>query len=271
MTRAILIKTLRDALFIGGLCGLGIFLLEMLFVIVMQDFIGEMEYLWINKEIFQRFARMLLGEELGEAITPTGLITIGFAHPLLFAMSWSFLLVVCTRVTVAEIEWGTADLLFTLPVNRREVYVSASIGWMVFAGPLFGVMLGGTFLGELIAPLDEPLAFDALVKLAVNFVALWLCIGCVTMCVASFSSRRGQAIGAVLVWLLLSFLLNFLSQYWSAIEDFSKIGLLYYYRPLPVIRTNAWPLVDIGILVALGAIAWTIGLVRFCRRDIPVA
>ena len=34
-------------------------------------------------------------------------------------------------VTVAEIEWGTADLLFSLPVTRSSIYISSTIGWMV--------------------------------------------------------------------------------------------------------------------------------------------
>ncbi len=271
MNRAVFAKAVRDALMMGLLVGLGIFFLEMLIVIVMEDFTEEMQYLWLNKPFFQRFARMLLGEELGGVMSATGLVSIGLAHPLLFAVTWAFALVMCTRVTVAELEWGTADLLFALPIPRSRIYVSASIGWMLYGLPMILLMLAGVYAGERIAPLNEPLEFAALSKLAVNYLAFWLCVGCVTMAVASFCTRRGVAVGIVLAWLLISFLLNYLAQFSSLMERLSFVGLLHYYKPLPVIRTNAWPLSDIGFLLALAAVSWTIGLIRFNRRDIPAA
>jgi len=64
-------------------------------------------------------------------------------------------------------------------------------------------------------------------------------------------------------------LLNFLGQFWSIAEQIALLGLLHYYRPLPIVRTGDWPVQDIAVLLGLGAVFWSAGLWRFTRRDIP--
>ena len=269
MNLGIIRKTTREALPLLVIMTLAIVLLESLLVGVIGDFSKELEYLWLRRPIFERFARMQLGADLGGAVTTTGLMTIGFAHPLMFAFTWVFLLTTCSRVIVGEIERGTADLLLTLPVSRGAVYTNVSVVWMAAGVPVSLAPLLGCGIGQTIFELPEPLDFSRLAILAANLFALYLAVGSATLFVSTLVSRRALAVAFVLAWLLASFLLNFLAQFWSLADGISALGVLRYYRPLPVVQTGDWPVHHIAVLLGLGAFFWGGGLWRFARRDIP--
>ncbi|MBU0637929.1 MAG: hypothetical protein KKB50_03625 [Planctomycetes bacterium] len=125
------------------------------------------------------------------------------------------------------------------------------------------------WLGERSFALWEPINLGRLSLLTVNLFALYLAIAGTTMFVSSLFSRRGTAIAVVMSGLLVSVLVNFLAQFWSAIEWVSFLGVLNYYRPLPVVRSGEWPVRDLIVLVLVGGAFWSAGLWRFSRRDIP--
>lgn len=271
MNRAIFFKTCRDSwpMLVG--VTLAICLLEFLFVAVAGHMEKELEYLWIQKPFFQDFAKTLLGGDLGGSFSSTGLLTLGFAHPILFTLCWTFLLTTCTRVIVGEIERGTSDLLLTLPVSRAKLYGSVSVVWLACGIPICSAIPLGSWIGESFLPLSEPVNFSRLMIVAVNFGAMYVAVGGFATCCSAFTSRRGMAVTITVVWLLSSFLLNFLAQFWTVAEWMSMVGVLHYYRPLPIVHTGDWPWRDIFILLGTGLAFWSAGLVLFRRRDIPAA
>lgn len=268
MNLGIIRKTTRDTLVLLLIVILGITAFEMLLVGMIGEFYEDSQ-LWLQKTFVQRFVKAMLGAELGVNAGAMGFVAIGFAHTLLYALTWALLLTTCSRVIAAEIEQGTADLLLTLPVSRASVYVSVSAVWIPAGVPVSLAVLLGTWIGASAFTLWEPLNYARLAILTVNLFALYLAIGSATMLVSSFLSRRAPAVAIVLACLLASFLLNFLGQFWSAFEHISFLGILRYYRPLPVVQTGDWPVRDIAVLLGLGAILWSAGLWRFARRDIP--
>jgi ABC-2 type transport system permease protein len=181
------------------------------------------------------------------------------------------MLTIGTGVIAGEVDRGTADLLLTLPVARRTVYVSTSVAWVLAAVLVSAAPLPGLWLGEHLCPLPEPLEFRRLWPVSVNFLALNLAVASVTMFVSSLLSRRGKAVGILLGALLASDLLNLLSQFWEAIQPLSFLCFAHYYRLLPVVRSGQLPLGDIGTLLTLAVSAWLLGLWHFCRRDIRAA
>jgi hypothetical protein len=129
--------------------------------------------------------------------------------------------------------------------------------------------LAGVWIGEMLAPLPDQLDYAPLFRLACNLFAIYVAIGALTLCVSSFTRRRGHAIAVVLGVLIASLFLNFLAQYWSAVDRVAFMSLLHYYRPLPIVRAGALPVADMGILAGVAVLAWLIGLWYFRRRDIP--
>jgi putative exporter of polyketide antibiotics len=271
MNLAISRKVARDSLILLIVCLCGISALEMLFVGALNEFIGDIAELWLHRSFFQRFARLLVGAEIGPGFTFTGMMTIGFAHPMLLTMLWAFVLTTCSRVLVGEIERGTADLVLTLPVRRSSYYASVSATWMLAGVPLVLAAWFGMFVARSLIPLKEPLDVAALARLLPNLYGVYFCTGCVTMMISGWVSRRGQAIAITLGWLLGSMLLSFLGQFWSVLEQLGAAGVMHYYKPLVALERGTWISADVITLLAAGLFFWLVGLVSFCRRDIPAA
>ncbi len=271
MSRAVLVKTLRDSAVLTALLTLAVIGLEVAIVRALLEFSKDLEDFrrWVELPLIRDLLRIVLGADLAGDLNPTIMSTFGLGHPLLWALSWTLLLTIVTGVVAGEIDRGTADLLLTLPVSRTAVYTSTSVAWVLAAVLVSFAPLLGLRLGELASPLSEPLRFGQLWPLSVNLLALNLCVAGVTMLVSSVVSRRALAIGIVLAALLASDLVNLLSQFWEAVRPFAFLGFLHYYRPLPVVRSGTLPWGDIVVLLAVGAVAWSAGLWYFRRRDIP--
>ena len=65
-----------------------------------------------------------------------------------------------------------------------------------------------------------------------------------------------------------SFLLNFLAQLWEPAHRLAPLSLLSYYKPAQILGSGNWPLGNMAILLAVGAISWIAALETFARRSI---
>lgn len=282
MIRAVVAKTFRDSRWMLLLLLAAILIFEVLFVFAIRNAATDVVKMWQKFPFVLRMMSALLGADLSRDISVTALVTIGFAHPFVYATTWAFLLTLGTRVVAAEIDRGTADLLLALPISRAGLYCAVSGVWLAWTIPISLAPWLGVTLGVSRFPLDEPLNHERLRLVVVNFAALYVCIGCLTMWASSAATRRGSAVGVMLGILLFSFVWNFLVALlpWgrevpTPIEgfriDLGWLGLLNYYRPLEIVRVGAVPWADLLTLLGIAAAAWIAGLVHFCRRDIPAA
>lgn len=269
MNRAVFLKTLRDTAWLLVLLTVASIVFEILFVRAMREFSAEMSHLWMQKPIIRRMVSMLVGADVAVNLTPTTLMAIGVAHPLLYAFHWIFVLTTCSRVIVGEIDRGTADLLLSLPVSRAGVYASVSAMWVVGCVPLAVVPLLGIALGQHFSPLWEPIDLERVARVMPNLLLLDLAIGSVTMFVSAWASRRGIAVAVVLGALLLDVLISFIGMFWDLAARLWFLGFLDYYQPLPTIRSGAWPVRNLIVLASVTVVFWLAGLIRYARRDIP--
>ncbi len=270
MNAGLLRKTLRDALPLLIPLTLAIILFEASYVLVVRDILMKMmSTAFIHFPFVREIVSTALGGDLGEEMTTTALMTIGFSHPLLFTFTCVWLITSATRGTVGEIDRGTADLLLGLPVSRTAVYTSSSLIVLLCAACASAGTLVGAWLGGIFVPLKDPLDLGRLGLVSANFFALSLAIGGITLLAAGLLSRRGPAIAVPLAVLLISTLFQVLAPFWSIARKADYLGLFHYFLPLRPVRTGQWPLRDMLILSAVGGVCWLIGLWYFRRRDIP--
>jgi ABC-2 type transport system permease protein len=266
---ALLRKTAREALPLLILSTAAILIFEIAFVVAIREFAEEAAEFLRKIEPMRRLLQVLVGADLLADFTPTTVITVGLAHPVLYVLMWALLLTTCSRVIAGEIDRGTADLLLALPISRTAIYTSVSAVW-VLGGLIVGVApLVGIWIGQSWFPLSEPIELRRLWFPIVNLYALYLAIGGVAMLISSLVSRRGPAVGVLVGGLVASFFLNFLAQFWAPAKTISFLGVLNYYQPLVTVRAGVWPLGHILVLTALAICTWLTGLFHFSRRDIP--
>jgi ABC-type transport system involved in multi-copper enzyme maturation permease subunit len=271
MNLAILAKTWRETRVLLAIVFVAIVGFELVFVWAVSTFAKELTDIWFKFPFLKKLIAALAGADLASDVTITALMSLGMAHPILFALTWAFILTLCTRVIVGEIERGTADLLLTLPASRTSVFAAVSLVWAAVGLPFCAAPWCGISAGRAIFAKAAEIDIQILWIPTANLYALYLAIGCFTLAVGSFMTRRGVAIGIVLGILIAMFVLNFVTALVPGARPWGVLGMLNYYRPLESIRARALPTADIAVLLAIAAAAWTVGLVRFRTRDIPAS
>jgi hypothetical protein len=105
----------------------------------------------------------------------------------------------------------------------------------------------------------------------VNLLCLYAAVGAAGWFCSALSERRGRAIGVVFVFVLASFLLNFLAQFWEPAKRVEFLGILRYYRPLFILRDGSWPVRDLVVLLSVAIVLWvSAGLILARRIAFPL-
>jgi hypothetical protein len=271
MNGALVQKTVRDNALLFAITAVAVVLFEILFVLAVRTLGPELLAFVARRSFLQNIFRMLLSLDLRGGATASMLVVLGFVHPFLFATTWGFMIAMGTRVTVGEVDAGTADLLLSLPISRVSVYVSTSVVWIAAAALLSLSVWLGLWLGTLIFPMRGPVELGRLGIAAVNLFVLYLAIGGTTSLVSCSLNRRGVAVAILIAILLFSFLINFMAVFVAFFRTISFLGLLDYYRPVESARDGTWPIRNLLILGTIAVVGWSLGLIIFQRRDIPVA
>jgi ABC-2 type transport system permease protein len=273
MNRAVLGKLLRDYWLLIAVLVLGILAFEVMAVRFLREVEPDLALfrVWLERPLIRMIVRMALGADLAADPTVTSVSTLLIIHPVMFALAWTLLLTVASNPGAGEIGRGTADLLLTLPLSRAAVYVTASVVCFAAALLVSAAPVTGIWLGVQLIRLDNPLAFERLALASVNLAALHFAVAALTLMVGAFGARRSTTLGIMIGVILFSDVVGFFSLFLDVLGPLRYIGLSTYYRPLVIVRDNALPVLDMTILLAIGVIAWCVGLWHYTRRDIPAA
>ncbi len=227
-------------------------------------FVAKLPFL---KNIFE----VSFGISVSGEVSLNILFAVCFTHLVTLMLAWATIVATVTRTSVGEVERGTADLLFSLPLTRWRILVSVTVVWVLIAAVIALCPLIGVFIGSRIYARQETIEFARFGLVTANLFALHLAIGGIATLVSSLTLRRGQAIAIIMAIALVSVALNFVEPFIKAVERIRFLGLLYYFRPADIVRTGEFSGVKVGVLLALAFVTWLIGTIVFCRKDIPVA
>ncbi|MBI4662544.1 MAG: ABC transporter permease subunit [Verrucomicrobia bacterium] len=268
MNRGLLAKAWRESWLLTLLFGLGLALVEGLLSYAIPRFQEQLSALWSRLTFIQSIMQALVGTERAGPLGPEMIGAIVWVHPAVLALVWGHAITFCTRVPVGEIDRGTIDVLLSLPVSRWQLYGTETVVWLAsgIAVVLFGAM--GTVGGRLTLAGTMPIEIPKLAILTFNLFALYLAVGGLAWCASASGDRRGRVIAVVFAFLIGSLLLNYLANFWRLAEHLSFLGVLHYYRPIPILRDGVWPMRDIAVLLASGTALWGLGGMIFSRRDL---
>jgi ABC-2 type transport system permease protein len=262
---------MRDnAALLAAVCA-AILVFEPLLVYSIGQFARDVLPLWSKFPFIKTMISALVGADITVDVTSTSLVTLGLAHPFLFAVTWGFLIATGTRAITGEIDRGTADLLLTLPVSRGGVWMSATAALLAGLGVIGMLPWLGIAMGARLFPMADAVEPRLLWVAVVNFMALLAAILGITLLASACTSRRGVAVAIAIAVVLASFLLNFVVALAPPLEGLAPLGLLHYYRPLEAVRRGELATRDVMVLCGIAAVTWSVGLWRFARRDIPAA
>ena len=172
------------------------------------------------------------------------------------------------HLLAGEVDRGTIDVLLGLPVSRTQLYlcvtvVSLGAGLCVLLSGLAGNLIAGWFVGP-----EVRTAPGRLATIVANLYCLYIAVAGAALLISSVSDHRGRAVGITFAFILASFFLSFLAQFWAPAKAMALVSVLTYYRPLLIVENSGWPIGNMVVLVSVGAAFWLAGAIVFARRDI---
>jgi len=257
----------RYRLVLAGACVLlGLFLCANM--LAASSMLEQQTRVFLEIEWVRRIMSGLIGMEITGVISPTGLISFSFTHPMTWTVSLGFVLMLTSGAFAGEIDRGTIDLVATLPISRTSYYTTMTL--FVLAAVLPLVLTSFCALWILRHTLvDMDIDFRILARVAFHLYFVIAAVACLAQAIAAGTGRRATAIVVCFVYLFYSLVLNVVGAFWEPIKAIDFTSFLYFYRPLEIVNTGAVVWSDVLVFVAAGAVAWTIGLIIWLRRDFP--
>lgn len=268
MSRGLLLKSAREVWGVTLLCGAGVLIFGIIMGAVFRAFPMEKVDFWFEIEFIQKFAKALLGSEIGDRVDPNQFLIIRWVHPVILALVWAHEITLCTRLPAGEVDRGTIDALFGLPVSRWRLYLCETLTMAVAGAFVVGLVLAGCLVGNIHTAPDARPSLAHSIVITCNLYCLYGAVGGLAFFVSSLSDRRGRAVATSFGIVVGSFFLSFVEQFWAPARHLSCLNLLSYYRPLLVMRDGAWPVTDMATLGCAGLVLWVAGGLILNRRDI---
>jgi ABC-type transport system involved in multi-copper enzyme maturation permease subunit len=266
VNRGLIIKTLRETWSATLLFGIALALFECAISFVLPRFQRQFSEQWLQMQFIQNIIKAMVGTDVAGGAGPEIFNAIPWVHPVVLAVTWAHAIVFCTRVPAGEVDRGTADVLYSLPVRRWTLHGSETAAWLASAAVVLLLGTLGNFIGSSLS--QSPWLPARIGIVLLNLLVLYLAVGAFAWLMAAFSDRRGRAIAIAFVIVIASFLLNYLAQFWDVLERIAFLSLLRYYRPVYVLKDGAFPGRDILILASVALLLWAAAGIVSSRRDL---
>lgn len=195
---------------------------------------------------------------------------VGYLRSEIFSTMGPLLLLILAigagaRATAGEEEGRTLDLLLANPVTRRTVVLQK---FWAMAGSTAGVglvltvaiLVFGPAFGLRVASIGVIAASVSAIALAVSFGSIALAIGC-------WRGRRAVAIATATSLAVAAYLLNILAPSIQGLSRFQVLSPFYHYIDHDPLR-NGFSVPHLLVLIAIAAVALTLAVVAFDRRDL---
>lgn len=264
----LLLKNLRDSIFVFCICCIGLVAFSSLYVGAMQTMGKELLEFVSKFKILAKIFEMGFGINVDQGVSYQILFGVCFTHIVTLSLSWMIVISSSIRPMAGEIETGTADILFTLPITRTQILFNNLFVWIALSGlsslcPVLGIWLATTFLGA-----KETIIVTDYLPVSANLFALNFAVGGMATLASSLNNKRSVAIAVVIAILVTSITLNFVEPFLPVLGPLKYVNLLYYFRPVDVIRSESWPWGPICLLSSTGGILCIIAMYCFQKRDI---
>lgn len=268
MNRGLCMRAARELWPTTVVLGLVLAGAEAILAYTLPKFGAQFGQQWLQIEFMRGIMQAMLGTEIVDRIGPQMFQSIAWVHPVPLALTWAHALLCCTRVPAGEVDRGTADILFGLPVSRWEVFFSETAVWLGAGMLVLAATLAGNLLGSLALPAELRPDLPRLLIVVTNLYCLYLAVGGMAWLISSLSVRRGKAITILFVVQLALFLLNYLAQFWKPLSKIAFLSPLHFYKPTRVLTAGTWPVQDLAVLLAVGCVCWIAGGLVLARRDL---
>ena len=261
-------NTLREhrVLFVFVFVMIGLFQVLILTLVIGADLLGMIE-LFMSQLPPQ--VQRLLGDQIRAQFSVEGAVAFGYLHPVVQALLIIVAIVLPTRHVAGEIEKGTLELMFSLPVKRTAVVVSL---WVFSGMALLGLVIGGWIgsgVGLWLFPEARSVPVLGIAKAGLNLWLLMFAISSYTLLIAAYAREGGQATLRAAGLTLVFFFVNTTATMWPTIDFLAPFTIFHYHKPQLVMMDASVLGRNVAVLVGVILVCGALAVRQVSRRDIP--
>ncbi len=271
MNRALWTKAILDAWLTLLGCALLLFGFHWLFVWI-TSLIKLPDFKDMLDKIPPMF-RNLPGISMDELATHAGRLSMAYLDPVVYFVSAAWAISRGSDSVAGELGRGTMEMLLAQPVRRIAV-LGTQIAVMVAGAAMLSLAAWlGTCTGLATVNLEAEVSPRLFIPAACNLFSLTVCTAGLSTLASSWDRYRWRAIGVMATFYLVEFVLKVVSRTTESLDWLARFTFHGAYLPQILVTRpeSAWQLswqLD-GLLLLLGAAAFTAAAIVFCRRDLP--
>jgi len=242
-------------------------------------------FLWLSSQIqMNAFQDVLLqaipkdwqrlsGVPFSDVATHAGRVALAFVDPVVVLAATVWGITRGSDAVSGQLERGTMEMLLAQPVRRRAVWVTQALATTAASAALCGVLALSVCGAVAFGPWAGKVEPQRFLLPVANVFGLMVCIAGISACLSAADTYRWRTIGSMCGFYVFSLLAKLVGRMSGTFGWVGYLSFLNAYEPQRLVGDPgvSWGnlLAYDGILLGLAFIAYVIGGVIFCRRDLP--
>lgn len=215
------------------------------------------------------FIKTALGGEALQVGNVSGLIAIGYNHPLVLTLYMLFAVGVPTGLLAGEVQKGTMELILSRQVTKNHVYICASLITITGMFALVLVMFGGTVFATNVYDFSKEIPLLSFFKAAINGGILASAVGGIAL-LAAACFQRNTAVWLTVAYLVANYFVSIIAESWPRMKWLKPTTIFYYVDGAKIFHESTWPISNMCVLLSILIISTILGGVIWSRRDLPL-
>jgi ABC-2 type transport system permease protein len=215
------------------------------------------------------FIKTALGGEALKVGNVSGLIAIGYQHPLVLTLYMLFAVGVPTGLLAGEVQKGTMELILSRHVTKIQVYICAGLITITGMFALVLVMFCGTVFATNVYGFGQDVPLYSFFKAAINGGILASAAGGIAL-LASACFQRHTAVWLTITYLMVNYFVSVIAEWWPRMKWLYPATIFYYVDGQKIFNEPGWPTGNMLVLVTILIVSTLLGGVIWSRRDLPL-
>ncbi|MCP4611674.1 MAG: hypothetical protein GY845_23440 [Planctomycetes bacterium] len=215
------------------------------------------------------FIKTVFGGESLQVGNISGLIAIGYNHPLVLTLYMLFAVGVPTGLLAGEVQKGTMELILSRQVTKIHVYICAGLITITGMFALVLVMFGGTIFATNLYDFGQAIPLYSFFKAAINGGLLASAAGGIAL-LAAACFQRNTAVWLTVAYLVANYFVSVIAEWWSLMKWLKPTTIFYYVDGAKIFTEPTWPISNMCVLLSILIISTILGGVIWSRRDLPL-
>jgi len=220
-------------------------------------------------DMLPSFIKTALGGEGLKIGNVSGLIAIGYNHPLVLTLYMLFAVGVPTGLLAGEVQKGTMELILSRQATKTHIYICAGLITVTGMFALVTVMFLGTVAATNLYDFGKAVPLYSFFKIAIVGGVLASAVGGIAL-LAAACFRRNIAVGLTVGYLVVNYFVAIIAEWLPKMKLLRPTTIFYYVHGPEIFNESAWPISDLCVLISILVVSTLLGGVIWSRRDLPL-